>query len=439
MSISLKSSFDFEINLNNIDIEEILLNSNEVKGCSICRVKVYAKCIKTFICSANGHEFCENCYHSNPNRKICAICRENGMIELPKRQLKELFDLHQNKAYVCCPVNKKSVSDGEALVVSILQRGEITSFSVNVSEKDKQCSWEGNFKDLEKHLESCQHLLVPCPYCYKEEYSLSNNKQFSLFHKKEELDNHLKLCEFRPVSCHLCDTFFPFSRIGEHTMRCPNRVMGCIFDCGEKLPLCEHDKHCFENCPNYSVTCPWKSKLGCSFSCKRRDMKSHLRDTEIHLCLPVLTSCLECHQTFSLDDLQEHTRYCGLRKCSNSASGCCFEDFFDWSIRQHERKSCLFQSVQCENEGCATRVMKKDLENHHEKCINDLERIKRVLKRCRDEHEVLEKKATKYRRILNESATFFDDDEEEEEEEDTSETLGSDTETVSTAVTVLSV
>ena len=425
--------FDLKVEMNSIDIEKVILNPDELEGCKICYSKIYARGIKTYFCEANGHEFCESCYLKNPNRLTCAICREYGMINLPKRQFKEIMELYQSKTHVCCPLNEKSILDEEErLTVSFLYQGEITSVPIQVLETDKHCSWEGSLQELEEHLESCTSLPVPCPYCYKEKLSSPIGEEHEIFHRREVLYDHLKKCEFRPVTCSLCSEDVPFSKLDCHTTKCPMRIIACIFECGAKFPLSGYDHHVLNECPNYSVACPWREKLGCSFFGKRRDMEKHLRDTELHLSLPVLTSCLECDQTFSLDDLQDHVKYCGLKKCSNHANGCCFKDFFDLKIRRHEQRNCVFQRVMCKNEGCNRSIMKKDMIYHHETCQNDVKRASILLKRYREENEVLKSKATKYKRILDEYRTHYDEGEEyEDEEEDTSETLGSDTETVS--------
>lgn len=434
MSITPNETFfDFKVDKNSFNAEGILLNPDEVEGCKICYAKVYARGIETYFCEEYGHEFCESCYLKNPNRLTCAICRKNGMIELPKRQFEKLLELNQSKTRVCCPLNAKSrLGEEERLTVSFLYQGEITSVPIQVLETDKGCSWEGSLIELEKHLESCTSLPVPCPHCYKEKCSSPIGEQHEIFHRREILNDHLKECEFRPTSCSLCSEDVPFSKLGCHTMKCPMRIISCTFQCGTKFPLSEYDHHVLNECPNYSIPCPWRKRVGCSFVCKRRDMEKHSGDIELHLSLPVLTSCLECDQTFSLDDLQDHVKYCGLKKCSNHANGCCFEDFVDWKIREHEQRNCWFQRVMCENEGCNMRIMKKDMENHHERCQNNVKRLNDSLKRSLDKNKVLESKATKYKRIIDGYRTHYNEEEEyEEEEEDPSETLGSDTETVS--------
>jgi hypothetical protein len=421
MSVTLKRNLDFEI-LSSVNVKNIVQNLDDLKECPICYVKVYLDKVNTYVCSENGHECCQTCYSKNPEKSKCPTCRQHGMIKLPQRQLQELSDSERSKTQVCCPVSlQSSVEEYKTSTIYFHHENEVAVLPVRVENQYKCCSWKGKLEDLDSHLQSCQHLLVACPYCQREDQLVN------IFHMNKEFDKHLKQCSSRPVSCTLCSTIIPYSKKDFHQEKCPMRVIDCVFGCGTSLPLNSLDNHLLNECLDFPIKCPWKNKLGCTVTCVRRDMEAHLKEIDLHLCLSALTSCLECNETFSVEVIQEHSRCCGRKKCSND--GCDFQDFDHGKIYFHKRTSCMFERFECVNEGCNLSIMRKDSENHHSTCLRDPERLFSLLKRSRDEHEITKSQANKYRRMIYETDyTRYEDDEEEEEdyeEDDSSETIGS--------------
>jgi len=162
-----------------------------------------------------------------------------------------------------CP-SCKVIFDREACKINLPLRRAIE----NVPRK---CKYENCTKMLKGSEEIRQHSLI-CP----EKPVVCPNSDLCGILVSKDLDNHLTTkCEYRMVSCHLCDIEILFKNLPAHleqdckgvTVQCPNK-------CSAQVKRKELEEHIQTECPFEKITCEF-SFCGCLAQFKRMDAADH--------------------------------------------------------------------------------------------------------------------------------------------------------------------
>ncbi|KAJ6845461.1 TNF receptor-associated factor family protein [Iris pallida] len=84
------------------------------------------------------------------------------------------------------------------------------------------------------------------------------------FCNKRDLDDHVRLCPFRPVECTSdgCKVRFCKMRQEKHDAACLYKVLDCEQGCGARVVRREMDRHCVTVCGRRMANCPFY-QVGC--------------------------------------------------------------------------------------------------------------------------------------------------------------------------------
>ena len=70
--------------------------------------------------------------------------------------------------------------------------------------------------------------------------------------RKGEIDKHLKVCLYTPITCpnnELCGTIIRKELESHKNEVCPYRIVECFLKCGLMLPLNDMEDHIQQDCP----------------------------------------------------------------------------------------------------------------------------------------------------------------------------------------------
>ena len=162
---------------------------------------------------------------------------------------------------------------------------------------NRKCRWEGSLQDIYKHLSKCLFQTVEC----------SNKCGTRL--DRCNLENHLKKCPKRIVTCVYCHKEDEYQIInGDHyDKECPGYPLPCPNNgCEEQIKRRLMRKH-RDTCPKEEVDCQY-SKVGCHKKMKREDLPQHNKDKmEEHLGSAVNNIEKLKHTIKQLKQQQDHT------------------------------------------------------------------------------------------------------------------------------------
>jgi hypothetical protein len=96
--------------------------------------------------------------------------------------------------------------------------------------------------------------------------------------RKGEIEKHLKLCPYTPVSCpnqdaDACGKILRKDLEKHKNEDCPFRIVSCLLRCGVTLPLNDMEDHITNDCPKTIITC----KNKCNGYIERGDMDHHIK------------------------------------------------------------------------------------------------------------------------------------------------------------------
>jgi hypothetical protein len=207
--------------------------------CAICR-EVYRLPVSTNC----GHSFCSKCLHKAELnfKNQCPSCRTPIHQSVPAFHLRMIIDGSQircmNHEYGCTHVDAVS--------------------------------------RIEEHEVSCTYKHVLCNQCE----SLTLESTIDL-HKKDT-------CPSRPTKCEECTSLIPLDEMKEHMEECPMTKVPCEL-CKEVLLRFLLPSHHADHCLQSIIPCMYH-KYGCSFTCKRDEMKQHEEQVN-HI--PIICSTLD--------------------------------------------------------------------------------------------------------------------------------------------------
>ena len=193
-----------------------------------------------------------------------------------------------------CPACKQD--DYEVFPDKGLQQ-DLYSFRVYCSNRSDGCSWQGELRELEGHMNSspskkkqfvgCLLTRIKCVHC---------GQRFC----RSGIEQHQNLeCFERPFICELCEEYeSTFENvINEHAQCCKCRPVDCPNLCGVVVQHQRLEEHLSRVCELSEVECEF-SHAGCEAKTLRRDVPSHRTDNmAAHMALLAkenrqLKSCL---------------------------------------------------------------------------------------------------------------------------------------------------
>lgn len=210
---------------------------------------------------------------------ICSLCK--GIYYNPVMDscnhifCSECFNIYY-KQYFACPIQGEPISQSPnpvAFISNIISKQQVYCFN-----KSKNCTWNGEVKDLWTHLdEDCEKEIVKC-----------KNEGCGIEMERIELITHSKECVYRLEKCEFCNEQFPFVKIPSHHEYCPKYKVKCLQKCGMDVERGLIEEHVKNDCPFTEVCCPYQ-KYGCTHGkIIREEMEKVIKnDCALHLKIVV--------------------------------------------------------------------------------------------------------------------------------------------------------
>ena len=196
------------------------------------------------------------------------------------------------------------------------------------------CEWTGELASLNKHLDTCDHALVPCP----NECEDSDSEDIVQVLRKD-LEAHLKdNCPNRSYECPHCKEEGEHHDITtSHLEICPKVAVACPNkDCGEEINRCDVTEHLTE-CPFQVVSCKY-IKIGCGEQQLRKEVEDHEKHYESHFHLAMET-VIKLKEKLAQN---ENTRFKMLKFSNYNASS---KSFRSPAFYTHQDKYKMYMSV----------------------------------------------------------------------------------------------
>lgn len=92
--------------------------------------------------------------------------------------------------------------------------------------------------------------------------------------KSKDLEAHMELCRHRVAQCMDCKETLLFSDEEQHSQKCPEKEIGCTFNCIQKVRRKEKDTH-LSVCTNIEAPCI-HVQYGCSYRGLRANHEEHI-------------------------------------------------------------------------------------------------------------------------------------------------------------------
>eukprot|EP01084_Bolivina_argentea_P233712 393568_1 len=144
-----------------------------------------------------------------------------------------------------------------------------------------QCKWKEKVKDFEKHSHECLYMIIECNAC---EMHIC---------KRKDIDKHLEQCPDVLIYCpNQCGEKLERRWVENHTKtECPESIVDCPnHECKMQISRKDIDAHTKNECEERIVFCKYK-QYGCLANVKARDLNHHM-DTSKDMHLSVVTSNL---------------------------------------------------------------------------------------------------------------------------------------------------
>lgn len=187
------------------------------------------------------HLFCSDCISSHriANAAKCPMCRK----EFHNTEVcSEIDNIIQTTLILKCPFGSIA-----------LEKTASTS---------PTCDYEGSIADVKQHLRKCLYAKSNCKGCH----------QSVLFADREA---HKKICDFRVVTCVLCDQSYPSVQSAEHVKtQCPYQSENCP-QCSKPVARIDKNEHLQKQCAMRTVQC-----MACKTSVPWQSLEKHQEDQQ---------------------------------------------------------------------------------------------------------------------------------------------------------------
>ena len=186
---------------------------------------------------------------------------------------KACFEKYYN-IYKKCPISKNQINIKEITSINIIAN-RINKNKIKCKNYIKGCDWIGQILDMKNHIiNDCQKSIIKCPF-----------ENCNLLIMKENLDKHIKECEYRKVECEDCHNNFPFKQLIEHSSNCAKKKIDCPQKCGSIIERGYQDEHIKNDCLCTSIECCFK-KYGCSDQYMKKEFDAKMeKDSHKHLLM----------------------------------------------------------------------------------------------------------------------------------------------------------
>lgn len=215
---------------------------------------------------------------------VCCICSNipDTVVESSCCHSLYCWECVVQKAGTPCPACKKPLNP-EGCNENIALQKLIEKIPIKC--KFEKCNVTVPLSALRAHTSECGYAPTMCP-----------NSDLCGLLQKRDLSDHEVVCEYRKVSCHVCEEVLPLNRLQRHLDEdCPNLLIVCPNNCDSlPIPRSEMTHHLVEHCPSSYVSCPFAIH-GCKDYFLRSQLDTHLRD-DVGKHLLLMTSMLEAQQ-----------------------------------------------------------------------------------------------------------------------------------------------
>ena len=180
----------------------------------------------------------------------------------------EILRHHSNEFN--CPLCRKSL--GKRYFKDKRMEREILHLQIYCTNKNKGCSWQGNLKDIDTHIQACRNEEVTCDKCN----DVMQRHQLKI-HNSDE-------CLQRDYKCPHCEADGIYIVMTtSHLEECPDLVLTCPNEgCEDEIKCREMSSH-HQICPKRVIKCPYHD-IGCETEMKREMIDEHMEtNTEAHL------------------------------------------------------------------------------------------------------------------------------------------------------------
>jgi len=164
----------------------------------------------------------------------------------------------------------------------------ITTKTSPTKRKASRCSWIGKYDQLEQHLKECDYQKVKCSY-----------PGCDIFIDRIELDRHKQSCLFQLKHCDYCKIQFNLKSLKDHLSQCPSRLVKCT--CGLSCLAKNLNNHKTNDCPDGVVQC---NIGGCQEKVIRKEYQAHLSSAS-NKHIQLLSSKVEELKTINAKNLSE--------------------------------------------------------------------------------------------------------------------------------------
>jgi hypothetical protein len=103
-----------------------------------------------------------------------------------------------------------------------------------MASEDAKCSWTGTLPELDEHTQVCGFQSIICPF---------DCDQSNLTKAMMTMKGHFAACPGFFLNCRHCFEFFTRSELALHESCCPEELIPCIWDCGNKQTRRESERH----------------------------------------------------------------------------------------------------------------------------------------------------------------------------------------------------
>ena len=185
-----------------------------------------------------------------------------------KKCLLFYYDNNNKECPECKQINNKDPISFDAIDIVIKK------FKMKCINHTVNCTWQGPCKDYKEHItKKCPKEIINCPF-----------KGCIIKLKREEMEEHMKKCEYYEIICEKCKLKINKNDQFEHKKVCLKEKISCPQGCGEMIERGDYNLH-KPKCIYSYIDCPY-SIVGCSDKFQIKDKNIWLnKDMDKHLNL----------------------------------------------------------------------------------------------------------------------------------------------------------
>lgn len=170
---------------------------------------------------------------------------------------------------------------------------EILSLKVDCVNHVNKCEWNGELRELNNHVKSCQHESTECPNLCKTPNIM-----------RLDLDKHLLECPLRIEKCQHCKVDVVVTQLARHhLLMCPKFPINCPV-CGDaqisRENINSHVNIINGDCPMTIIPCSFRH-IGCLFQDQRCRMPKHYQEANTQHLMFLSTRLVDLETRHRLD------------------------------------------------------------------------------------------------------------------------------------------